>query len=72
MFHLSPFYSWALVTLGLAPLFVWAWFFIWSPEEPKKSYRYSVRCVQCRWYGIAPNELEAAQMYAKHYEADHA
>lgn len=59
-------------TLLLAIFAVWFWFWMWTEPQPKKSHLYSVRCVQCKWYAIAPTDLEAAQMYAAHYEADHS
>lgn len=73
MTHLDPLSSWGVITLILAIVLVWLWFFLWAkPEDLTKSHLYSVRCVQCKWYAIAPTQLEAAQMYAKHYEADHS
>lgn len=70
--HISTLNTWAVITIILAIVSVWLWFFLWAPIEEHKSRLYSVRCVQCKWYAIAPTDVEAAQMYAKHYEADHS
>jgi hypothetical protein len=66
---LTPAQTWAVVLMIVA--IVTLWISAINEEKEEKKVRYAARCLECKWYFVAPSEIEAAQAYGKHYSERH-